>query len=432
MTRGPEELAVAVLLALVVIVVATRLVSRLFIRMRQPPVIGELLTGILLGPTVLGLIAPDATGALFPTHTRPFLTLLGNLGLIVFMFLVGLQLDLRVLRRRRRTALRISLASVGLPFVLGIGLALWLHGGRDSVGLLPFALFIGTAVSVTAFPVLARIIADSGLRRTELGMLVLTCAAVEDVIAWTLLACALAAAAADGGWDLPGTLLGTLAFAIAVVALGRPLLRRLLERGVVRRGGLTALAVSGAAACACVTSEIGTHLVFGAFIFGLAFPPVPAKRSTLERDLTPMTTSVLLPVYFVLPGLQLDLWESGVAGFWQFAAILLVACVGKLVGAGGAALRTGLAWRDATAIGVLINTRGLMEIVVLNVGLSAGVIDPSLYGLFVVMAIVTTSMAGPVLRVLYRDGEVPERLELHARDCEAAPDVFGPLPARSR
>jgi Kef-type K+ transport system membrane component KefB len=432
MTRAPEELAVAVLLALVVIVVCARVVGSLFARLRQPPVIGELLTGILLGPTVLGLVAEDATSTLFAADVTPFLGLIGNLGLVVFMFLVGLELDLGVLRERRRTAARITVASVGLPFALGIGLALWLHGGRESVDLLPFALFIGTAVSVTAFPVLARIISDSGLRRTELGMLVLACAAFEDVIAWTLLACALAAAAADGIWDLPGTFGGTLAFAIVAVTVGRPLLRRMVERRVNRGAGLVALAVCGAAASACLTSVIGTHLVFGAFIFGVAFPRGRAVRLALERDLAPLATSVLLPVFFVLPGLKLDLWAGGVSGIWQLAVIVLVACAGKLVGAGGAALRAGLPWRDATAIGVLINTRGLMEIVVLNVGLSAAVIDLHLYGLFVVMAIVTTLMAGPVLRVLYRDGEIPARLGRRARRRGGAADVFRPLPARSR
>jgi K+:H+ antiporter len=364
---------------------------------------------------VLGLIAADATSTLLPPSARPFLSVIGNLGLIVFMFLVGLDIDLRVLRARTRTAVRISLASVGLPFALGIGLALWLHDGReDSIGLLPFALFIGTAVSVTAFPVLARIIADSGLRQTELGMLVLACAAFEDVIAWTLLACALAAAAADGLWDLPGTLAATIAFAVAVIFAGRPLLRRLVGR-VGHRHGLVVLAVCGATASACVTSELGTHLVFGAFVFGVAFPRDVTVLSALERDLAPVTTSVLLPVFFVLPGLQLDLWESGASGVWQLAAILVVACVGKLVGAAGAALRTGLPWRDATAIGVLINTRGLMEIVVLNVGLSAAVIDRQLYGLFVVMAIVTTLMAGPLLSAIYRDGQVPTHLGSRVR-----------------
>lgn len=430
MTRAPEELAVAVLLALVVIVTCARLVGWLFVRIRQPPVIGELLTGILLGPTFLGLIANDATSTLFPADTRPFLALIGSLGLIIFMFLVGLEIDLRVLKARGGTAIRISLASVGLPFVLGIGLALWLYDGSDSVALLPFALFIATAVSITAFPVLARIVADSGLWRTELGMLVLACAAFEDVIAWTLLACALAAAAADGFWDLPGTFAGTLAFATASIAIGRPLLRGVVGR--VHGHGLLALAVCGASASACVTSVLGTHLVFGAFIFGVAFPRDAAVRSALTSGLAPLTTAVLLPVFFVLPGLQLDLWQSGVAGIWQFAAILVVACVGKLVGAGAAALRNGLGWRDATAIGVLINTRGLMEIVVLNVGLSAGVIGLELYGLFVVMAIVTTLMAGPVLRALYHDREVPARLGRRVRGRAPVPDVFNPVPVRSR
>jgi Kef-type K+ transport system membrane component KefB len=432
MTRAPEELAVAVLLALVIIVACTRVVGRLFVCIGQPPVIGELLTGILLGPTVLGLIAEGAPSALFPADIRPFLGLIGNLGLIVFMFLVGLEIDVHALRARRRTATRITLASVGLPFGLGIGLALALYaGGDDSVALLPFVLFIGTAVSVTAFPVLARIIADSRLRRTELGMLVLACAAFEDVIAWTLLACALAAAAADGLWDLPVTFGGTLAFAALAVAFGRPLLQRLVGPGV-HGAGLVAFAVCGAAVSACITSELGTHLVFGAFIFGVVFPREHGLRPALERDLAPLATAVLLPVFFVLPGLQIDLWAGGAASLWQLALILLVACAGKLVGAAGAALRAGLPRRDAMAIGVLMNTRGLMEIVVLNVGLSAAVIDQHLYGLFVVMAIVTTLMAGPVLRVLYRDGEVPAHLGRRARGRGPAPDVFRPVPVRSR
>jgi Kef-type K+ transport system membrane component KefB len=408
----------AVLLSLAVIVVAARGLGWVFGRFQQPVVLGEILAGIVLGPSVIGALPGNPTEFLIPGDTRPFLNVLANLGLVVFMFLVGLELDLQSLRRRSRMAMTISVSSVAFPFALGVPLALVLyaqhHGAPGAeVHLLPFVLFIGTAVSVTAFPVLARILADRGLGRTELGSLVLTCAALEDLGAWALLTGALAVAASQSLWQLPRILASAVLFAGLLVVLGRPLLGRLLIRRaptVIDQRALLSVAICGAGLSACVTAAIGIHLVLGAFLFGLSFPRHPGVRARLQRALEPLAGSVLLPVFFILPGLRIDLHSIGLAGARDLLLILVVATVGKLAGATGAARALGIRWRDSLAIGALINTRGLMELIVLNVGLSAGVIDPELYGLFVVMAIATTLMSGPMLRLLYPDGRAPRTL----------------------
>jgi Kef-type K+ transport system membrane component KefB len=415
-SSAADERIMRLFLAIAVIVVVARMAGWVFARLHQPPVIGELIAGIVLGPTVLGGLPGDPSGALFPDDIVPLLAVIANLGLVIFMFLTGLELELGTLRRRSRSALTISLASVGLPFALGLVLAMALypahHSGHDA-GFLAFALFVATAVSVTAFPVLARILSDAGIRSTELGSLVLASAAIEDVIAWTMLALALAVAAASSLWDVPQIVGASALFAAAMIVLVRPLLTRVLKgrrSGAVGDPGLLALAVCGTVLCSCVTGAIGVHLVLGAALFGLAFPRLPGLRDRLQRNLGPLALSVLLPVFFALPGLAINLRESFDAGVGELALILLVACAGKLVGAMGAARAVGIRWREATAIGALINTRGLMELVVLNVGHSVGIIDDHLYGLFVVMAVTTTVMAGPVLNWLYPRGEVPRHL----------------------
>jgi Kef-type K+ transport system membrane component KefB len=412
-----DERIMRLFLAIAVIVVVARLAGWLFARMRQPPVIGELIAGILLGPTALGALPGDLSVALFPEDIVPLLAVVANLGLVMFMFLTGLELELGTLRRRSRSAVTISLASVGLPFALGILLAAVLYPGHDTghdgAGFVAFALFIATAVSVTAFPVLARILSDAGIRGTQLGSLVLACAAVEDVIAWTMLALALAVAAAQSLWDVPQIVGASVLFAAGMMLLVRPLLTRVLtsrRSGRISDPALLALAVCGTVLSSYVTGAIGVHLVLGAVLFGITFPRLPALRDRLQRGLGPVALSVLLPVFFALPGLSINLRESLDGGIGELALIFAVACAGKLVGATGAARALGIAWREATAIGALINTRGLMELVVLNVGHSAGIIDDHLYGLFVLMAIATTLMAGPVLNVLYPRGEFPRQI----------------------
>jgi Kef-type K+ transport system membrane component KefB len=416
-----DDRLIRLFLAIAIIVAVARLAGWAFARMRQPPVIGELLAGIALGPTVLGALPGDPSSALFPDEVIPLLAVVATLGLILFVFLTGLELDLGLLRRRSRSVFTISTASVGLPFALGLLLAAVLFPSHHRVDgheveFIAFALFIATAVSVTAFPVLARIVGDNGMRRTELGSLVIACAAVEDVLAWTMLTLALAVAAAQTLWDLPQILGAAVLFAAIMILFIRPLLARAVGGERSREAqdpALLALAACGTALSACVTGAIGVHLVLGAVIFGVAFPRSPGVRERLERTLGPLTLSVLLPVFFALPGLSLNLWDGlDAAGLGELALILAVACVGKLVGATGAARGLGIAWRESTAIGVLINTRGLMEIVVLNVGHTAGIIDTQLYSLFVIMAVTTTLMAGPVLHLLYPSREVPRHLPM--------------------
>jgi Kef-type K+ transport system membrane component KefB len=405
-----DDLVLRVLLALIAIVVTARMLGFVFARLHQPAVIGELLAGIVLGPTLLG----DVTGGAFGPEVKSALSVIGNLGLVVFAFLVGLELDLGMLRRRGRTTVTISLASVGVPFAFGLLAAAILYPAHRRVGgeiveFSAFALFIGTALAITAFPVLARILAQGGLLRTDLGILVLACAAVEDLIAWTLLALTLAVASADSAWQLPQILGGTALFAAVLLLAGRPLLHRLLAGGRSRSIGdpaLLALAVGGAVLSACVTGVIGVHLILGAVLFGIAFPRGPVLRARLERSLQPMTMTVLLPVFFALPGLGVNLRDSLAGGVGPLLLVLGVACAGKLLGATGAARGIGTPWRESVAIGVLMNTRGLMELVALNVGHSAGIIDDELYGLFVIMAVATTLIAGPALRLLYPTGHV--------------------------
>ena len=400
-TAAPGHLLPRVLLALVAIVAVARLLGWVFARAGQPPVIGELIAGLLLGPTLLG----DFSSTVFASDVRDALGVLANLGLIVFMFLVGLHLDLDLLRRRTRSALSISLASVGVPLVLGIGLAAILYPAHGhGVAFAGFALFIATALAVTAFPVLARILADTGLARTGLGALALACAAIEDVIAWVLLTLALAVATTQGVWEVPRTLIGALGFAALLLLVVRPLLRRLAGSSDEL---LIAVAVCGTAVSACVTELVGVHLVLGAVLFGIAFPREAAQR--LERSLQPLVAIVLLPVFFALPGLAIDLSDR--LPIVELVLIVAVACIGKFVAATGAARGVGMPWRESVAIGTLMNTRGLMELVVLNVGHSAGIIDDTLYGLFVVMAVVTTVAAGPVMRRLYPSGRQVQVLQ---------------------
>ncbi|MEA2194572.1 MAG: hypothetical protein QOG42_1006 [Solirubrobacteraceae bacterium] len=417
-----DAVAAQVLLAVVVIVLAARVAGALLERLGQPAVIGELIAGIALGPTLLGALPGHLPELLFPHDVRPLLSAIGNLGLVLFMFLLGLELDASRLRRRPRAAATIALSSVAVPFGLGILLALALHPATASTGhhagaFLPLALFVGTAVSVTAFPVLARILVDTGLQRTELGGLALTCAAMQDALAWVLLGIALAVAGATGLGDLARIPLEMLAFLAVVWLVVRPLLGRFAAQRARPAGASPALltiAIAGAALSAYVTGAIGLHFVLGAFVFGAAFPRGHGLRADLDAKLTPLTTAALLPIFFAVPGLGVNLRAIEPDGLLALSLIFAVACAGKLVGATAAARAVGIRWREAVALGTLMNTRGLMELIVLNIGLAAGILDTRLYGLFVVMAVATTLMTAPLLRALYRDRSVPEHLAVAA------------------
>ncbi|MEU8950020.1 cation:proton antiporter [Streptomyces sp. NPDC048489] len=416
-----------VLLAVPVVVLACQVGGRAVRLLGQPPVIGEILAGILLGPSLLGWLAPTIQHHLLPPSVLPLISALGNLGLLAFLFQIGLELDLRSLRTTRGAVAAVSLTGLLLPMALGAALAaaLYPHFAPDGVGRLPFTLFVAVALSITAFPVLARILADRGLETTPLGTFALACAATDDALAWCLLTAAVALATTGTALSALTTLALTAAFA-AGLALIRPLLRTVLERAG-RTGDDLVLALLFAGLClsAYTTDQIGVHPAFGAFLFGSAAPrSLPAVERSAAR-IRAVVLPILLPLFFVDTGLHTD-FSTLPAGQWGWgAAILVVAVVGKWGGAAGAARLTGSDWRWSAAVGTLMNCRGLTELVVLGIGLQAGVITEPLFTLLVIMTVVTTAVTAPMLRRVVGDDprmtpaappEDPER----ARAQEAA------------
>ena len=385
---------------LVVIVAATRLVGALAARLGQPRVVGEIAAGLLLGPSLFARLAPGLYAWLFPPATFPVLLAVSHLGLLFFMFLVGLHLDLGMLRASGRTALVTSPVSMIVPLGLGILVAGVIQPRfAPDVSPTAFALFVGVALSVTAFPVLARILEERGLTRTRIGVVAIACAAVDDVSAWCLLAGVSAyVRASAGGGSFARAVLLLAAFSAAAFLLLRPLLRWMLSRP---SAPVLPVAAVSLLACAAVTEAIGVHALFGAFTAGIVMPRRDDLRQGLEVSLEAVTSVVLLPLFFACTGLRLDVgWLRGAEAWSAFGLILLAAVGGKLLGSTVAARATGLGWRDATGLGVLLNTRGLVELVILGAGLELGVLTPAVYSMMVLMALVTTAMATPVLQAL--------------------------------
>ena len=379
-----------------VVIVVAHMAGALFRRMGQPPVIGEVIAGIALGPSLLG----GWSNGLFPLETRPLLRILASLGLAVFMFLVGLEMDLGLLGgRRHRISSAVAVAGTFVPFVLGVVLAMALHPSHGLGDFLPFALFIGVAMSTTAFPVLARILQERKLYDTPLGVLTMASAAGDDVMTWAVLAVVVAIVAATGAWTLPYILVLCIVFTAVMIFLVRPALARHRDRPL-GSPELTVV-VAGLLGSAFITSAIGIHEIFGAFLLGAIFPRGPLAEE-LRGRLEPVA-AILLPVFFVTTGLNVDIGGIGLEGLWQLALILMVASVGKLLGAGLGARSQGLAVRESVALGVLMNTRGLTELVVLNIGRDLGVLDGPLFTLLVVMAVVTTVATSPLLDIVKPD-----------------------------
>ena len=392
------EVAARFLLAVAVAVAAARALGWVAVRAHQPRVVGELLAGIVLGPSLLGALWPTATGYLFPEQVLPGLQALAQLGLVLFMFLVGVELDPGLLRGRGRTVAYVELGSLVLPFALGAASAVWLYPrfgtGTDR---LSFVLFIGVAMAITAFPVLVRILQDTGLAGTPVGTVAVAAAALDDVTAWCLLAGAVAVTASTG----PGEVLVVAGLALAFV-----LVMLLVVRPLLARVGTVSLPVAVAVALvsAWATERIGVHAVFGAFVAGAVMPAERSVRARLEEQLTTVTTSVLLPVFFVVVGLSVRIDRLNSLYLWGITAlVVVVATAGKMLGASGGALLAGSSRRDALTLGVLMNTRGLTEIVILTVGLELGVIDTTMFSIGVVMALATTMIASPLLRLVRPD-----------------------------
>ncbi|MFN8951755.1 MAG: cation:proton antiporter [Aphanizomenon sp.] len=403
---------VLVLIEVLIVIGLSRLVGLGFKAIKQPLVIGEIFAGIMLGPSLFGLIAPGLAHSLFPAETMPYLNVLSQIGLIFFMFLIGLELNPKYLSGNLKTAILISNLSIIVPFASAFGLSFVLYPlvSNNHVNFAPFALFLGAAMSITAFPVLARIITENNLQGTRLGTLALTCAAVDDVTAWCILAVAIAVAR-HGSIDQQAilTIIESVVYIGFMFTVGRWFLKR-LSKHHHRAGRLSQLVLAiiymGVVASALITEFIGIHLIFGAFLLGAVMP----KDEELVRELAIKTEDFvlifLLPIFFAYSGLKTQIGLLNSPNLWLLSAlILLVAIGGKYTGAYVAARLSGIDKREASALGWLMNTRGLTELIVLNIGLELGVITPLLFTMLVIMALVTTFMTSPLLEWTY-----PKRL----------------------
>lgn len=393
------------LLQVVAVVLTARLVGGLFARIGQPRVIGEMVAGILLGPSLLGLLSPSAQGFLFPPASLGPLHLLAQVGVILFMFVVGIDLDVAHLRQKADAAVLVSHASILVPFFFGSLLAWFAYPTLAPAGVpfSAFALFIAVAMSLTAFPVLARILDERGLTRTQLGSTAIVCAAVADVTAWCLLALVVAIIQASGLASAALTVFLALAFTLLMLLVVKPRTARLTVEGLGNengRKGLVAGMLLFAFAAALFTETIGIHALFGAFLAGVTMPSDPTLRTFLKERLESFSSAFLLPLFFAFTGLRTQIGLLDDAGSWLICAgIIAVAILGKLGGSMAAARWTGMSWVDSFALGALMNTRGLVELIALNIGYDLGILTPRIFAMLVIMALVTTFMTGPLLSV---------------------------------
>jgi Kef-type K+ transport system membrane component KefB len=400
------------LLQMSIVLLVTVACGRLAHKLGQPRVIGEIVGGILIGPSVFGRFAPHLSANLFPASSFAPLETLSTVGLVLFLFLIGMELDYTQLYRQRATAVAASGMSILLPFAMG---ALLAHSLRTrfaphGIGNIPFVLFLGIAMSITAFPVLARILEERNLQATPLGTTAILCAAVDDVVAWSLLAIALAMIGEAGGpSSLPLRLLGLAVYLFVMLGIVRPLAGKLVNRRNNPELSITllGLVVAGVLLSAAATDKIGIHPLFGAFLAGVCFPRIEHWQIAIRERLDMLVSVLLLPLFFALTGMRTRFDLLNGSSMWIWAGIVLAAAVlGKMGGAAIAARWTGQSWRDAIALGALLNTRGLVELIVLNIAYNVGAFTPTLFTMMVVMALVTTMSTAPVLNLLgIRDGK---------------------------
>jgi len=406
---APEVvLRLPVFLAQIAIILSVaRLLGAALRRLGQPQVVGEMLAGIVLGPSLLGWVSPTAYALLFPIGSVRFVGAVSQLGLMLFMFLVGLELRLEDLRGSGHAAVLTSHASIIAPMVLGSAMALVAYplAAPPGVSFVPFALFLGAAMSVTAFPVLARLLAERGLRQTRLGALTLAAAAIDDVSAWCILAAVVGLARANTtGMSSLLVLGGAALFVLLMLTVVRPFLGWLAARprddGKLSHDTLAAIAIVMLAS-AWLTQRIGVHALFGAFVAGVVMPKDAKLTAEVTSRFEDLLFVVLLPLFFAATGIRTSIAQLGDAALWGlFGLVMLVAIAGKIGGSALAARVAGLSWSDAAMLGALMNTRGLMGLVILNVGMEIGVMTPALYAMMVLMAIGTTCMTAPLLRAI--------------------------------
>ena len=396
------------LLQVVAIILAARLLGWVCKKIGQPSVIGEIAAGIILGPSFVGAYFPGLSASLFPAESLGNLQFLSQIGLILFMFVIGMELDLKILKNQAREAVVISHASIVIPFALGMGMAYFMYErfAPEGVQFISFALFLGIALSITAFPVLARIVQERGINKTKLGTLVITCAATDDITAWCILAAVIAIVKAGSLLSSLYIILLAIGYVLLMLHVVRPFLKRVgdlhntrenLSKPVVAIFFLVLILSSYA------TEVIGIHALFGAFMAGAIMPDNAKFRSIFIEKVEDIALVLLLPLFFVFTGLRTQIGLLNDVALWQICGLVtLVAVTGKFAGSALAARFVGQNWRDSLTIGALMNTRGLVELVVLNIGYDLGILSPEIFAMLVIMALVTTCMTGPALDIINR------------------------------
>ena len=397
----------AILLAQVVtIILVARIFGWICTKIGQPTVIGEMIAGIVLGPSLVGMYFPEFSAVLFPAQSLGNLQFLSQVGLILFMYIVGMELDLTALRSKAHDAVVVSHASIIIPFALGAGLSYFLYDqfAPQTIQFASFGLFVGIAMSVTAFPVLARIVQERGIHKTKLGTIVITCAAADDVTAWCILAAVIAIVKAGSFISALYTLILAISYVLLMIKVIRPFLKRIGDLYTSRENlskPIVAIFFIILIASAYATEAIGIHALFGAFMAGAIMPENVKFRSIFIEKIEDVALVLLLPLFFVFTGLRTEIGLLNDPYLWGITGlIILVAVTGKFIGSALAAKFVGQNWRDSLAIGALMNTRGLMELVVLNIGYDLGVLSPEIFAMMVIMALLTTFMTGPALDVI--------------------------------
>jgi Kef-type K+ transport system membrane component KefB len=403
------EHPLAILLAqIITIIIVARILGWICSKIGQPTVIGEIIAGIVLGPSLVGMYFPEFSKALFPAQSLGNLQFLSQIGLILFMFMVGMELDLKALKNRAHAAVVISHASIILPFALGMGLAYFIYRtfAPEGAQFLSFGLFIGIAMSITAFPVLARIVQERGIHKTRLGAIVITCAAVDDITAWCLLAAVIAIVKAGSFVSALYTIAIAIGYVFVMIKIVGPFLNRVGELYPTRENmskQVVAIFFLTLILSAYATEIIGIHALFGAFMAGTIMPENTKIRNILTEKVEDVALVLLLPLFFVFTGLRTEIGLISDPYLWKITGlIILVAIVGKFVGSALAARFVGQNWHDSLTIGALMNTRGLVELVVLNIGYDLGILSPQVFSMMVIMALVTTFMTAPALDLITR------------------------------
>jgi Kef-type K+ transport system membrane component KefB len=394
------------LLQILVIIATSRVFSFLLSKLGQQTVIGEIIAGIVLGPSVLKFFFPHFFQFLFPSDSLNTLLFLSQIGLAFFMFIIGMDLDIDVIISKAGDALTVSIASIVVPFLLGVCLAYYLYPsfGPEGVGFLSFSLFIGISVSITAFPVLARILQERGMTKTPIGSMAIMSAATNDLMAWCMLAAVIAIAKAGNITSALFTIVLAVLFVMGMLYIVRPLLQKLTANQLKKHEpGKVVISVSFfiLLASAYFTELIGVHALFGAFLAGVIMPHNLDFRKRITEKIEDVSVLVLLPIFFAFTGLRTQMGLLDQSSAWvAFGYILLVAVSGKFVGTAVAAKITGQNWGNSLTLGALMNTRGLMELIVLNIGYDLGILSPEIFAMMVLMALATTFMTGPFLNLL--------------------------------